>query len=60
MRCKFEKKDLIKKLKGLGAELDRQGQGHEVWKSENGNIFTGPRHKKVNEKTAKNILDQAK
>ncbi len=55
----MKKKDLCKKLKGLGAKLIRQGKSHEVWESGAGNIFTVPRHKEVNENTAKQILDQA-
>ena len=55
----MKKKDLERLVKGLGAELVSQGRGHEIWKSKSGKKFTIPRHKEINEYTAKQILKQA-
>lgn len=55
----MKKKDLERLVKGLGAELVSQGRGHELWKSKSGKKFTIPRHKEINEYTAKQILKQA-
>lgn len=54
----MKKSDLIKRLKEMGARLLREGR-HEVWESRNGYRFPVPRHKEINEHTAKQILKQA-
>lgn len=55
----MKKLDLEKKLKALGWWMDRQGGSHEVWT--NGiRVTTVPRHREINELTAKAILRTAK
>ena len=51
----MKKRDLEKKLKALGWWLDRNGSSHDIWT--NGHIATTvPRHREINELTAKGIL----
>lgn len=54
----MKKKDVEKQLKKLGWYLDREGGSHEVWT--NGEAKTVvPRHREINEFTAKGILKKA-
>jgi mRNA interferase HicA len=55
----MKKTDLEKILKKLGAGFLREGGSHEVWISKSGKKFTIPRHREINEVTAKKILKQA-
>jgi len=55
----MNKRKLEKALKAKGAQMIRQGGGHEIWESKNGYRFTVPRHADVKEGTAKAILKQA-
>lgn len=60
----MKKKALEKKLVALAKkhdvtfELIRQGGGHEIW-SFNGQSIAIPRHREINELTAKSILKTA-
>lgn len=54
----MKKKDIENKLKELGWWLHRQGGDHEIW-TNGEHIIPVPRHKKVNEFTAKNIIRKA-
>lgn len=49
---------LTKKLRKLGFSLVRQGGNHEIWGKADLNVAV-PRHREINEITAKAILKQA-
>lgn len=54
----LKRRDLIKTLTDNGFELFRHGSNHDIYR--NGNIqITIPRHKEINEDTAKGILKEA-
>ncbi len=54
----MKKKDIEKKLKKCGWRLERNGGNHDIWT--NGDIKTPiPRHREVNERTAKSIIKKA-
>lgn len=55
----MKKKDLIKELTKLGYEKIREGGNHEVWGKDT-KTFAVPRHREINENTAKSILKSAK
>lgn len=55
----MKKTELVRKLKAMGANLFREGKGHEVWESKSGYMFTVPRHKEIGEILAREILKQA-
>ncbi|MBU4254900.1 MAG: type II toxin-antitoxin system HicA family toxin [Acidobacteria bacterium] len=51
----MKRKDLEKVLRSRGWELARQGRKHDIWT--NGTLeIAVPRHKEINEYTAKAIL----
>lgn len=52
-------KDLIKILKQNGWYLKRQGGEHEIWTNGEHNVPV-PRHKEINEFTAKGIIRKVK
>ena len=55
----MKKRDVEKRLKDYGWKLARNGASHDVWT--NGQIaVTVPRHREINELTAKGILRKAK
>jgi len=55
----MKRKKLIKEIRDLGFWLKREGGSHEIWT--NGTIaITVPRHRELNELTAKGILKDAK
>jgi len=55
----MKKKDLEKRLKSYGWWLERHGSNHDIWT--NGEVkIPIPRHREVNELTAKSILRTAK
>ena len=51
-------KELTKKLVKLGWRLKKQGKKHEIW-SDGEFTIPVPRHKEINENTAKSILNIA-
>ncbi len=52
-------RELEKRLRELGWHIGREGKRHTIWT--NGvNEVAVPRHKEINEYTAKNILKLAK
>ncbi len=55
----MKKADLERHLRSLGWRLLRQGGAHEVW-SDGARQVTIPRHREVNENTARAILRAAK
>lgn len=48
-------RDLIQKIKSLGAIFHREGGNHEIY-IKNGRTCPVPRHKEINEITAKKII----
>lgn len=52
----MKKKDLEKELKALGFRKERDRGNHEVWKNTSGKSIPIPRHREINELTAKSIL----
>ena len=55
----MKRHDLARSLKSLGWELEREGGNHSIW-SKKGVRLSVPRHKEINELTAKGILRSAK
>jgi len=55
----MKRKDLEKKLQKLGWRLYRHGVKHDIWSNGMYEIAV-PRHKEINEITAKTILKVAK
>jgi len=51
---------LQQKLRALGCEFHRQGGNHEIWSYENGRNFPLPRHKDIDERLAKSMIEKAK
>ncbi len=55
----MKRRQLEKRLKDLGWNLDRHGRKHDVWTNGEYEIAV-PRHKEINEYTATAILKEAK
>lgn len=55
----MKKRDLEKKLRQYGWELERQGGSHEIWSNGQGVTEPVPRHSEINEKLAKKIIKKA-
>lgn len=51
----MKRKDLIKKLEGIGFTFDRHGNNHDVYKRDKDTEII-PRHREINEALAKSIL----
>ena len=49
-------RDLIKKIKDAGYTLDRDNGDHSIYEKEGCRPIQIPRHKEINENTAKQIL----
>lgn len=54
----MKRRDIEKRLRQLGGQLDRRGGNHDIWLI-NGQIIAVPRHIEINEHTARGILRQA-
>jgi mRNA interferase HicA len=55
----MKRQDLVKHLLSHGCILLREGRSHSVWfNPANGNQTTVPRHREINEYTAKGICKQ--
>lgn len=54
----MKRRDLIKKLEAEGATFDHEGANHTIYKAAGQNISV-PRHREINEQTAKGILKDA-
>ncbi|WP_113744205.1 type II toxin-antitoxin system HicA family toxin [Anaerobiospirillum thomasii] len=50
---------LKKLIKQNGATFYQQGANHELWLSKSGKIIPIPRHREINENTAKGIIKQS-
>lgn len=55
----MKKRDLDKELARAGWWLKRQGGGHEIW-TNGEETEPVPRHREINERLAKKIIDVAK
>lgn len=51
--------DIIKKLKQAGYKLDRDNGNHSIYEKDGCRPVQVPRHKEINENTAKQILKDA-
>ncbi len=54
----MKQKDLIDVLKQNGFELYRHGSNHDIYRKGKNSIAV-PRHREINEETAKGILKEA-
>ena len=54
----MKRKELEKKLKSLGWNINRHGRRHDVWTKDEYDIVI-PRHNEINEYTAMSILKKA-
>ncbi len=55
----MKKRDLEKALADLGWSFKREGGNHEIWSNGKRSIPI-PRHKEINERLAKHIIEDAK
>lgn len=55
----MKQRDLIKKLKVAGYKVKRNDGGHTIYEKEGGRPVQVPRHREINENTAKAILKAA-
>lgn len=55
----IKRKLLESQLKDLGCTFVSHSGEHDKWKSKKGNLLWIPRHKDINEYTAKSIIKQA-
>ncbi len=54
----MKRRDLIKKLEAAGYKADRNGD-HAIYEKEGSRPVQVPRHREINENTARAILKQA-
>ena len=52
----MKRRDLIAKLEAAGYLLNRHGDEHDIYANKNRQAVQVPRHKEINEITAKKIL----
>ncbi len=55
----MKRRDLIKKLEAAGYKVDRDDDNHTVYEKEGSRPVQVPRHREINENTAKSILKVA-
>lgn len=55
----MKRRDLIKKLESNGYRLDRDDGNHSIYEKQGGRPVQVPRHREINENTAKAILKAA-
>jgi mRNA interferase HicA len=55
----MKRQDLVRKLAEVGATYVREGAEHTIYRSRSGLLISVPRHREVNEITAKKILRDA-
>ncbi len=55
----MKRRDLIKKLEAAGYKIDREDGGHTIYEKEGNRPVQVPRHREINEITAKSILKAA-
>ena len=56
----MKRRDLEKKLTELGFTFERNGGDHDIFASKSGIWVSVPRHRDINEITAKKILKEAR
>jgi predicted RNA binding protein YcfA (HicA-like mRNA interferase family) len=54
----MRRKKLERWLREHGARFDRHGSRHDIWRNEQGQEATIPRHKEINTHTARHICEQ--
>ena len=52
----MKRRDLIKKLEAVGYHIDRDDGNHTIYEKENARPVQVPRHREINENTARPIL----
>ncbi len=55
----MKRRDLIKKLNAAGYKIDRDDGNHTVYEKEGAQPVQVPRHREINENTARAILKAA-
>lgn len=55
----MKRRDLVKKLEAAGYKLDRDNGDHTIYEKKGGCPVQVPRHREINENTAKSILKAA-
>lgn len=55
----MKRRDLIKKLEEAGYKVDRDKGDHTIYEKDGGRPVQVPRHKEINENTARSILKAA-
>lgn len=55
----MKRRDLIKKLEAVGYKLDRDDGNHSIYEKNGARPVQVPRHREINEFTAKAILKAA-
>lgn len=55
----MKRRDLIKKLESAGYQIDRDDGLHTVYEKDGRRSVQVPRHREINENTAKSILKAA-
>ena len=55
----MKRRELIKKLESAGYRLDRDDGGHTIYEKDGSRPVQVPRHREINENTAKSILKAA-
>ncbi len=55
----MKRRDLVKQLESAGYRADRDDGGHTVYEKVGGRPVQVPRHREINENTAKSILKAA-
>lgn len=55
----MKRRDLVKKLESAGYTVDRDYGDHTVYEKEGGRPVQVPRHREINENTARSILKAA-
>lgn len=55
----MKRRDLIKKLEAAGYKIDRDDGNHTVYEKQGCRPIQIPRHREINENTAKSILKVA-
>lgn len=55
----MKRRDLIKKLEAAGYRIDRDDGNHTIYEKKNAYPVQVPRHREINENTAKSILKAA-
>lgn len=55
----MKRRDLVKQLESAGYRVDRDDGGHTVYEKDGSRPVQVPRHREINENTAKSILKVA-